>query len=96
MTPTRANGLPSLGAMLARSSDIVLADSQVSRQHAQLTRTATGWHFADLDSRNGSVVNGRPCTGAFLNEGDELYIGNARLIFAHSAPAAPSREMENA
>lgn len=74
--------------------DIVLADSQVSRQHAQLTRTATGWHFADLESRNGSVVNGRPCTEAFLSEGDELYIGHARLVFAHSAPAAPSREME--
>lgn len=92
--PLRTDGPTVLGRH--GTCDIVLADSQVSRQHAQLTRTATGWLFADLESRNGSVVNGRPCTETFLSEGDELYIGHARLVFAHSAPAAPSREMENA
>ena len=76
--------------------DIVLPDSQVSRRHGRLTRTVSGWHFADLGSRNGSVINGRPCTDAFLEPGDELYIGHGRLIFQTVPTRAHLRETENA
>jgi len=72
------------GAMLiGRHGDceIVVTDSQVSRRHGRFTQTIQGWHYADLGSRNGSTLNGRPCTDAFLSPGDELFVGNARLIF---------------
>jgi len=73
-----------------RSCDVVLADSQVSRQHARITYTTSGWQFVDLGSRNGSTVNGNACRDVFLTPGDELAIGRARLTFAHTS----TREME--
>jgi pSer/pThr/pTyr-binding forkhead associated (FHA) protein len=78
--------------LIGRHSDceIVLHDSQVSRRHGRLTQTVHGWHYADLGSRNGSSVNGRPCTETYLAAGDELFIGNAYLIFE----TLPVREME--
>lgn len=75
---------------------IVIRDSQVSRRHGRLTRTISGWHYADLGSRNGSVLNGRPCTDALLSPGDELHIGNDRLTFQTIPTGARLRETESA
>jgi serine/threonine protein kinase len=38
-------------------NDIVLNDDQVSRHHAQLTFTETGWQITDLNSTNGTFLN---------------------------------------
>lgn len=65
--------------------DIVLKDSQVSRHHGRLVRTDEGWHYADLGSRNGSELNGRPCTDAVLSTGDTLMIGGSPLTFQTGA-----------
>lgn len=72
------------------SCEIMLDDSQVSRQHGRITYTSGGWQFVDLGSRNGSAVNGNPCLDTFLTPGDELTIGRARLTFAQTS----TREME--
>jgi pSer/pThr/pTyr-binding forkhead associated (FHA) protein len=39
--------------------DIVIADRQVSRQHAQLSATARGIILEDLNSKNGTLYNGQ-------------------------------------
>ncbi len=42
------------------SNDIVLTDTSVTRQHAQLERTETGWKVCDLGSHNGTFIDEKP------------------------------------
>ncbi len=43
--------------------DLTLRAGGVSRQHAEIERTAVGFLIADLDSRNGTTVSGLPLAG---------------------------------
>ena len=40
------------------NNDIVLAGNSITRRHAQLERTATGWQIRDLGSKNGTYLDG--------------------------------------
>jgi len=59
----------------APDNDIVVSDLSVSRHHAELRRTATGYQIVDLDSHNGTFVNGQQVGSAPLTEGDIVGIG---------------------
>jgi len=61
--------------------DVVLADSNVSRRHAELRRINDGVLLTDLGSTNGSRVNGTPVREQELVHGDEVGVGSTRLIF---------------
>jgi Protein of unknown function (DUF3662)/FHA domain len=73
------------GATIGRSRDcdIVLADANVSRRHAELLPGAAGtWTIADLGSTNGVAVNGRLIAGAEpLTAGDQIALGTAAITF---------------
>jgi len=75
------------GATIGRSRecDIMLADSNVSRQHAEIKPGSQGrWTVADLGSTNGVRVNGRGIPagkGAPLSAGDHLTIGTVDATF---------------
>lgn len=63
---------------IGRQADnaIVLTDTQVSRQHARLAVTDEGVTITDLDSANGTRVNGTPIAGPTpLYDGDTIQIG---------------------
>lgn len=64
-------------------SDVVLPDSSVSRRHARIVRTESGFRIEDLDSFNGTAVAGVDLHGgaAHLADGTELSIGDVRLVF---------------
>jgi pSer/pThr/pTyr-binding forkhead associated (FHA) protein len=62
-------------------NDLALPDSLVSRHHARITQQAEGFIIEDLDSTNGSLVNGQRVTRQLLRGGDEIQIGQTRLIF---------------
>ena len=64
--------------------DVVLADSNVSRRHAELRRKGDGVFVTDLGSTNGTRVNGTPVREQLLNSGDEVSVGSTRLIFEMS------------
>ncbi len=66
--------------------DVVIDAPAVSRQHAAITRV-DGRHFVeDLQSRNGTSLNGRPLTVRQpLEHGDELDVSGHRLVFLRSA-----------
>lgn len=70
--------------------DVVLAgDSLVSRRHARLTPTANGIVVDDLDSSNGTFVNGDQIySSAVLVPGNELTVGVSVLELRTSARAA--------
>ena len=59
----------------APDNDIVVSDLSVSRHHAELRRTASGYQIVDLDSHNGTFVNGQQVGSAPLAEGDIVGIG---------------------
>ncbi|HEY1324797.1 MAG TPA: ATP-binding cassette domain-containing protein, partial [Streptosporangiaceae bacterium] len=59
----------------APDNDIVVSDLSVSRHHAELRRTPSGYQIADLDSHNGTFVNGQQVGSAPLTEGDIVGIG---------------------
>ncbi len=57
-------------------NDIVINDSEVSRQHVRLTEQEGGWQAEDLASTNGTFINGQRLTGpALLRHGDLLGMG---------------------
>jgi hypothetical protein len=65
-----------------KDNDIVLADANASRVHLQLTQDATGkWKLKDLNSTNGTLLNGRPVNVAILRDGDEITVGMTILEF---------------
>jgi hypothetical protein len=60
---------------------VVLADSNVSRRHAELRRDGDTVVLTDLGSTNGTRVNGAPIRERILASGDEVSVGSTKLIF---------------
>ena len=62
-------------------NEVVLPWRGISRRHADLEVTDEGVHLRDLDSKNGTFLNGTPVggAGATAAAGDEILIGPARL-----------------
>lgn len=62
--------------------DVVLADGNVSRRHAQIRSIDGRFVVADLGSTNGTRVNGFPVTGSReLADGDEIAVGSTVIRF---------------
>jgi hypothetical protein len=64
--------------------NIVLADPNVSRNHAEIRPRGTGYVVVDLQSTNGTRVNGVRTTEQELVDGDELTFGSTRIRFEAS------------
>ncbi len=61
--------------------ELVLADVEVSRRHARLETQGGIVFVRDLESSNGTFLNGRRLESAVeLREGDEIDVGTTRLI----------------
>jgi pSer/pThr/pTyr-binding forkhead associated (FHA) protein len=72
------------GISLGRSSDnrVVLDDPGASYRHALIRHEGDGYRIEDLGSRNGTWVNDKRLTGRHaLEDGDEIRVGNTRLVF---------------
>ena len=70
--------------ILGRDSgcDIVIDDANISRRHAQFTCDVAGsWKVSDLDSTNGTKLNGNPVRSAMLRDGDQIMLGITLLEF---------------
>lgn len=80
------------------TNDVVLADAEVSRQHARINRTPGGYVLEDLGSTNGSFVNGeRLVAPRVLNPGDLVGLGeNVTLTFEALAGEAAATLMASA
>jgi hypothetical protein len=63
-------------------NDIVLLDIAVSRHHLRIDRHADGFRLLDLQSGNGTYINGRRVLDAELYDGDAIEVGNLVLGFS--------------
>ena len=61
------------------SCDVVVADGTVSRRHALLTFRDGGWILQDLESTNGTQLNGQFVGRCRLRPGDRLALGHQLL-----------------
>lgn len=64
--------------------NLVLADPNVSRNHAEIRPDGDRYLIVDLGSTNGSRVNGVRVDRQVLDDGDELMFGNTRMRFEAS------------
>lgn len=71
------------------SNDIVLNDKAVSGRHAAIVTILDDSFLEDLDSTNGTQVNGQPVTKHALVHGDVITIGrNSLRYFSVEVPAS--------
>ncbi|HEY0869489.1 MAG TPA: DUF3662 and FHA domain-containing protein [Acidothermaceae bacterium] len=75
-------------------ADIRLTDHAVSRRHAEIRIANGATMLNDLQSTNGTTVNGVTVTTTALSDGDEIRIGETVLTYrapaASASPGAPS------
>jgi len=76
------------------TTDITLLDDGISREHALILwdPEAAEYCIEDLQSTNGTKVNGKRVRSATLESGDEIQIGNTRFTFYEGASAEAIEE----
>lgn len=86
-------------AILGRldTNDIPVRDAKASREHAKIFKQGEQYAIVDLNSSNGTFVNGQKITKRVLKNGDQIEIGTVCLVFEmppeqKQAPARKSLE----
>ena len=75
------------------TADIELDDRKLSRKHCRFYQAVDGWRVCDLESRNGTTLNGTPVLDDRISDGDRVEIGQAicTVSFPRSMTAGPCR-----
>ncbi|MEO8195681.1 MAG: mechanosensitive ion channel domain-containing protein [Thermoanaerobaculia bacterium] len=64
-----------------RTCDLPLTDSQASKEHIAIELQPEGFVLTDLETSNGTKVNGEKVTRAVLQHMDRIFIGDTVLVF---------------
>jgi transcriptional regulator with GAF, ATPase, and Fis domain len=80
---------PEISIGRVSSNDISIENLSVSRRHCVISRAGAAFRIRDLDSHNGTFVNGSPVSEHLLNDGDRIDIGECAFVFRMRV-AAPS------
>ncbi|MCI0583401.1 MAG: FHA domain-containing protein, partial [Chloroflexi bacterium] len=85
--------LPRNGALLigrAPECDLLLANDSASRRHARISVVDGEVEVTDLDSHNGTRLNGEPIVGGRpVRSGDVITIGDTTLVLHIEAASGP-------
>ena len=83
------------GAGIGRDpgNHVQLSLPEVSKKHAFLQRTPSGWRVRDLGSRNGLLVNGRRVQETNVQDGDRLTIGPYTLVLEIAEAGKPYKPL---
>lgn len=71
----------------APNADFIVDATLVSRLHCRLSAGATELHVEDLESTNGTYVNGERVQQAALKSGDKLGVGEVEFVVSRAADA---------
>ncbi|HEY8550561.1 MAG TPA: SpoIIE family protein phosphatase [Vicinamibacterales bacterium] len=75
----------------SKRADISIDDPSASRRHAAIELQGGAWHISDLESANGTLLNGRPVSRSTrLRAGDLIAVGTT--IFRYDEPAPATRD----
>ncbi len=72
-----------------KDNQVVINDPRSSRHHCRVLHTPDGFFVEDLQSRNGTLLNGAKVTRSPLQEGDVIQIGKTRIGFDKDPLLAP-------
>ena len=67
-------------------NDIVLEDEEISRNHLRIKQRGRLFIVEDLESRNGTFLNGDRVLNSIVQSGDKLLVGSTELVFLTSEP----------
>jgi pSer/pThr/pTyr-binding forkhead associated (FHA) protein len=77
-----------------KSADVVVNDATLSRRHFVVERDGEGYLLKDLDSQNGTWVDGHRAQATKLRHHDCILAGRTLFLFsqqaAHAAVTAPN------
>lgn len=74
----------------ATTNRVVLKDEMCSREHAEVVFTDQRWYVRDLNSLNGTRLNGKDLHGDIaLNPRDLIELGNTQLLFVEDVSKLP-------
>ncbi len=71
--------------------DLRIDDDRTSRKHCEIFLHESSWRLKDLGSSNGTTLNGQKIDDVQLQDGAEIGVGSALLIFRISIPAGKGR-----
>ena len=82
---------PNQPQLIGRSSEALpITDNAISRRHAELTPDDGLWWIRDLESQNGTYVNGRSIEERTrLRPGDQIRVGASVFVFGSAEPTDP-------
>jgi transcriptional regulator with PAS, ATPase and Fis domain/pSer/pThr/pTyr-binding forkhead associated (FHA) protein len=63
------------------SNSVQIGDATVSKKHCAIEAEGDRFELVDLESHNGTFVNGIPVTRRALMHGDVIRVGNSELLF---------------
>src|SRR5262245_19262278 len=90
--------LPAKELSLGRdaSNGLPISDPSVSRRHCLIHREGSGFKLRDLESRNGTLVNGEAVTDRWLHHQDEITVGDSvfRFLTGEEEPTSEARVVE--
>jgi len=96
-TPNQVHVFESSGTSIGRvggDCDFLVGDGRMSRRHARIERSVTGWRLQDLVSRNGGFVDGHGFGAGDrmpLVDGAVIRLGDSLMVFRTSAPTSDGR-----
>ena len=67
----------------AEGVDLQVIDDRVSRRHTRITRIGNQFLIEDLNSSNGTFLDGVPISASVLHDGDMIQIGRSLVYFDH-------------
>ena len=66
------------------ANEVILYDEKISSRHAAIVRSAGRLLVRDLNSTNGTFLNGLPVDAAVVKNGDKLRLGDTELVIRFS------------
>lgn len=75
----------------ASNNDVHISDKTASVHHAKIVTYFNTSYIEDLNSTNGTLLNGKRVHKSIIHDGDEVQIGNHLFVISKAPPVFPKR-----